>query len=102
VNDIKNIAVCGLGKLGSSIAVVFAVSGFKVTGFDIDSVKVNCINRGEQPVSEAELGDYLRMPEVVENLKATSHVYEAVQNSSACFFVTPTPSLADGSFDHTR
>jgi len=94
-------AVCGLGKLGSSIAVVLAASGFQVTGVDLDEKKVRKINNGEAPVDEADLEDYLQLEDVKCNLRATMKVSEAVHASDACFFVTPTPSLPDGSFDHT-
>ena len=96
-----SVAVCGLGKLGSSIAVVFAASGYKVMGLDVDEKKVRKINNREAPVDETDLYDYLQLPEVMENLTATTKVTEAVATTDACFFVTPTPSMSDGSFDHT-
>lgn len=95
------VAVCGLGKLGSSIAAVFAASGFQVTGLDTDERKVRKINMHEAPVDESDLADYLLMPEVMDNFRATTKICEAIPTSEACLFVTPTPSLSDGSFDHT-
>src|SRR5690349_7464133 len=36
---INQLAVCGLGKLGSPIAASFAKVGFHVTGYDLDVAK---------------------------------------------------------------
>ena len=41
------LAVIGQGYVGLPLALVFAEAGFRVFGFDIDSVKVAAINRGE-------------------------------------------------------
>jgi UDPglucose 6-dehydrogenase len=95
------LAVCGLGKLGACIASVFAASGFKTIGLEIDDKKVRAINGHRSPVQEPDLDNYLKLEEVTENLRATNSVIDTVRNSDICFFVTPTPSNADGSFDHT-
>jgi UDPglucose 6-dehydrogenase len=97
----NRIAVCGLGKLGSPIAVAFAASEVPVIGFDVDVCKVKKINACQAPVDEPELQAYLDLNEVRTNLKATNDIEEAVKQSDACMFVTPTPSLPTGAFDHT-
>jgi UDP-N-acetyl-D-glucosamine dehydrogenase len=49
-NKIKNksakVGIIGLGYVGLPLAVEFAESGFKVTGFDISVEKVKLINKG--------------------------------------------------------
>ena len=95
------IGVCWLGKLGSCVAVVLAVSGNKVIGYDIDEAKVRLVTNHLAPVNEPDLSDYLILPEVMDNLTATEHIWKLAQETDACMFVTPTPSLPDGSFDHT-
>lgn len=95
------ISVCGLGKLGSPIAAVFAVSDVSVMGYDTDVRKVELLSRRRPPVDEPQLAEYLALPEVRKNLRASAFVADAVRSSEATLFVTPTPSLADGSFDHT-
>lgn len=97
----NRIAVCGLGKLGSPIAAAFAASEIPVIGFDVDGRKVAKLNAGRAPVDEPELQAYLDLSAVRENLKATSDIEEAVKSSDGCLFVTPTPSLPSGAFDHT-
>jgi len=100
--EIKKIAVCGLGKLGSPIAAAFSSSEIPVVGFDLDSNKVNKINSRIAPVTEPDLDEYLKLSTVRNNLQATTRVDYAVSLSDACLFVTPTPSLPDGSFDHSQ
>ena len=101
MSEIKGIAVCGLGKLGSPIAAVFAASSVPVIGFDIDPKKVEALASFAPPVCETELLEYLELDEVRRHLRATVNIEEAVQLSDACLFVTPTPSISDGSFDHS-
>ena len=40
------VGVIGLGYVGLPLAVEFATSGFNVTGFDVDTSKVDEINAG--------------------------------------------------------
>ena len=42
---INSISVFGLGKLGCSMAAVFADKGFQVIGFDVDPLKVAAVNK---------------------------------------------------------
>ena len=48
----KKISVIGLGKLGLCSAACFASKGYKVIGVDIDSHRVNLINKGQNPIQE--------------------------------------------------
>ena len=41
------VAVIGLGYVGLPLVELFAAARFRVLGFDIDPVKVECLNRGE-------------------------------------------------------
>jgi UDPglucose 6-dehydrogenase len=95
---ITHLAVCGLGKLGSPMAVSFARRGLQVIAYDLDREKVDAINRLIPPVQEPGLAEALY--ESAGWLKATTDPAEAVRESQACIFVTPTPSLPDGSFDN--
>jgi UDP-N-acetyl-D-glucosamine dehydrogenase len=46
------VGVVGLGYVGLPLAVEFAEAGFSVTGIDIDTNKVDAINRGESYVQD--------------------------------------------------
>lgn len=101
MSEVRSIAVCGLGKLGACIAVAFAASKIPTIGLDVDEARVKQLANWTAPVVETDLQDYLNLVEVRQNLRVTTSVEEAVKISDACLFVTPTPSLSDGSFDHT-
>jgi len=46
------LSVFGLGKLGAPLAACFAVKGFQVIGVDVDSKRVEAIQKGQSPVYE--------------------------------------------------
>jgi len=46
------VAVIGLGYVGLPLAVAFAQAGFRVVGIDVDTRKVEAINRGESYVQD--------------------------------------------------
>jgi UDPglucose 6-dehydrogenase len=95
---IRNIAVFGLGKLGSCIAASLASRGFHVTGIDVDHSKVEALAKGVAPVGEPGLQKMIRL--AGSRLKTTSDPREAVRHADASFFIPPTPSLPDDSFNN--
>ncbi len=96
----KSISVVGLGKLGLCSAACFASKGHKVIGVDIDSHRVDLINKGQNPISETDLTETLK--KCKDNLKATTDYREAISNSQVTFIVVATPSEADGSFSNQQ
>lgn len=96
--SIQSISVCGLGKLGACMAATFAARGFRVTGVDVDPEKVRKVNAGLPPVDEPLLAETIA--EGRERFRATGDAAEAVA-TDASFFIPPSPSLPDGSFDNT-
>ena len=93
-NGKKTISVIGLGVVGLTTAVGFALKGHKVIGIDIDPEKVNKINRGICPIYEKELSIALR----AVNLTATADHRQALE-SDITFLCGGTPPKADGSID---
>lgn len=49
-----HIGIIGLGYVGLPLAVVFAEAGYTVTGFDVDSRKVDAVNRGESYIDDVK------------------------------------------------
>lgn len=94
----KRIGVVGLGKLGACVAACLASRGFEVIGIDADPAKVKAIQNGRAPVDEPQLQQ--KIDEGRSRLGATTNFAEVVEHSDICFFITPTPSLPDGSFDN--
>lgn len=96
----KDISVIGLGKLGLCSAACFASKGYKVIGVDIDSQRVDSINKGQNPISETNLTETLK--KCKNNLKATTDYKEAINNTQVTFIVVATPSEADGTFSNQQ
>jgi UDP-N-acetyl-D-glucosamine dehydrogenase len=63
-NRQARVGVIGLGYVGLPLAVEFAKAGFDVTGFDVDSSKVEEINAGRSYILDVKTAD------VAENVTA--------------------------------
>ena len=92
-----HIAVIGLGYVGLPLAVVFAESGYRVTGFDLDPRKVDAVNSGKSyidDVKERTLND------VVSRclFRATSD-YSEIERCDAISICVPTPLNKTGDPD---
>jgi UDPglucose 6-dehydrogenase len=98
MKSVKLISVFGLGKLGLCTAACFAHKGFKVIGVDVDSERINKINKGISPIAETGLQELIRKSKL--NLSATADYKLAINSSDVSFIVVATPSLADGSFSN--
>jgi UDP-N-acetyl-D-glucosamine dehydrogenase len=93
----KNATVCviGLGYVGVPLAVASAQAGFNVLGVDVDSWKVEQINKGICYV-EDEYSEEL-LPSLVSSgkVKAYSKMSEAVPQSDIAIVCVPTPLTKD-------
>lgn len=87
----KNLCVIGLGYIGLPTAAMFAKSGYKVIGVDINENAVNLLNKGEIHIEEVGLGELVK--EVVEE----GRLEAAISPTHADVFIiaVPTPIRAD-------
>ncbi|HDN79837.1 MAG TPA: nucleotide sugar dehydrogenase [Chloroflexi bacterium] len=84
-----HIGVVGIGYVGLPLAVGFAKRGFKVSGIDVDTRKVDFINRGRSyigDVSDEEVAPLVR----AGKLSATTD-YDVVRETDVIFICVPTP-----------
>jgi len=91
-----DIAVIGLGKLGSPLAAVLADKGHRVIGVDLNPAAVAAINAGRAPVVEPGLQE--RIDSAGSRLTATTDFAAAITQTDISFVIVPTPSGADGRF----
>jgi UDPglucose 6-dehydrogenase len=89
-------AVFGLGKLGACIAATLADRGFGTIGIEVDEAKVAAVNAGRAPAEEPGLGAMVRKNR--SRLRASSRPVDAA-GAETSFFIPPTPSLPNGSYD---
>lgn len=83
----RKIAVIGLGYVGLPVAVAFARSGVRVTGFDIDSGRVDELTGGRDRTLEVNASD-LKQP----GLRFTN---DPAQLAAADFYVVTVPTPID-------
>ena len=92
----RTLSVIGLGKLGACTAACLAARGFDVIGVDINEDSVRAINRGEAPVYEPRLQEFITAAGA--RLRATTEYAAAMEASDITFVIVPTPVEPDGLF----
>jgi len=93
LSKIKNreivVGVVGLGYVGLPLAVEKAKAGFKTIGFDVQTSKVNMVNRGENYIGDVVNAD---LKEIVNNgiLSATTD-FSFIKDVDFIAICVPTP-----------
>lgn len=93
------ISIVGVGYVGLVTGVVFASFGNKVICVDNNPEKISMLKRGEVPIYEPGLEEFIKEKIDPENLEFTTNLSAAVANSDLVFIAVGTPSLANGSTD---
>ena len=88
-NRVAHVGVIGLGYVGLPLAVEKAKAGFKVLGFDIQSSKVEMVNRGENYI-----GDII--PQDLKDLVVNGHLsattdFDRLMECDVVAICVPTP-----------
>jgi UDP-N-acetyl-D-glucosamine dehydrogenase len=83
------VTVIGLGYVGLPLAVGLSKAGFQVTGVDLDSSKLESLERGESYISDVPSEDLA--PLVAEGRLWTSADYDVLNKADAVFICVPTP-----------
>jgi nucleotide sugar dehydrogenase len=87
----KNITVVGLGKIGLTLAAVFANSGhYRVFGADIKEEVIETVNKGISHISnEPGLESLVQEAHKKQTLMATTNTAQAVSNSEIAIVIVP-------------
>lgn len=93
------IAIFGLGYVGSTAAGCLAKQGHCVIGFDANADKVAAINAGLAPVSEPGLTELVAQGRAKGLLRAAALSDGELAACDIAFVCVGTPSRADGSQD---
>ncbi|MFE3982746.1 MULTISPECIES: nucleotide sugar dehydrogenase [Priestia] len=89
-SSLKNVAVVGLGKIGLTLAAVFANNGFNVYGADINQKVVTSVNQGKSHIkNEPGLEQLVEKAHRNQTLTATSNTTEAVKQSGIVVVIVP-------------
>ncbi|WP_181779749.1 nucleotide sugar dehydrogenase [Pseudonocardia pini] len=96
-----NVALFGLGYVGSVTAGCLARQGHHVIGVDTDPTKVDSVNRGIATVVEPELDAIIGAAVDTGSLFATTLVEQAIVDADVSLICVGTPSAANGGTDLT-
>jgi UDP-N-acetyl-D-glucosamine dehydrogenase len=96
-NKDARVAILGLGYVGLPLAVVFAEAGFKVTGIDPDSGKVDSLKGGVSYIPDVKT-------EIVEKLVKSGYLtattdFSVLKEMDAVSICVPTPLRQTGDPD---
>ena len=94
-----NITVIGSGYVGLVSGTCFSDMGNRVTCVDIDSKKIEKLNKGIIPIYESGLEQMILQNVKNKNLFFTTELAEALKNSDIAFIAVGTPMGDDGSAD---
>ncbi len=83
------VVVLGLGNAGLPIAVEVAGAGYPLTGYDVDSNKVDAINAGRSPIAHVSHEHILRLRHA-RTLSATTNS-NALADADVAIVCVPTP-----------
>jgi UDPglucose 6-dehydrogenase len=93
------IAIVGTGYVGLVSGTCFAEMGVDVTCVDIDSQKIDNLNKGIIPIYEPGLEDMVLRNLRADRLHFTTNLVEILNNVQVVFSAVGTPPDADGSAD---
>ena len=91
----KNIVVMGTGYVGLVAAAGLADFGNRVTAVDVDAARVGRLQRGEVPIYEPGLEDYIRKAVAAGRLAFDGDIEQALVTAQCAFIAVGTPSSGD-------
>ncbi|NBD27340.1 UDP-glucose dehydrogenase family protein [Paenibacillus glycinis] len=94
-----NILIIGTGYVGATTAMVFAESGWQVTGLDIDAGKIERLRQGRLHFHEPGLEDLIAKHVRSGRLLFTTDSETAIADHDVIFICVGTPSRPDGNAD---
>ncbi len=95
------IAVVGTGYVGLVTGTCFAESGNRVTCIDVDSHKIQLLQRGEIPIYEPGLTELVLRNAAAGRLHFTTDLAPAIKSADIVYLAVGTPQSDDGSADLT-
>lgn len=93
------IVFIGTGYVGLVSGVMLASIGHKVTCIDKDKKKIDELKKGQIPIYEPGLADYLEKTINSKNIDFVSDIKDVKGQPEAVFICVGTPSRQDGSAD---
>jgi UDP-N-acetyl-D-glucosamine dehydrogenase len=83
------VGVVGLGYVGLPLAVEFAKAGLRVTGFDVDAMKIESLQKGESYIEDVPSDDVAKA--VADGLLTSTHDFGELAACDVINVCVPTP-----------
>jgi UDPglucose 6-dehydrogenase len=90
------ISVIGLGFVGLSVALTNAKKEFPTIGVDVDSDRINKLQKGIPPFFEPKVESLLKEVLKKKSIKFTTDLEEALLNTDVSFLCVGTPPAKNG------
>lgn len=97
-----NIAILGLGYVGTTTAACLVKDGHTILGVDINPEKVEAIGQGRSPVVEPEVESLLRQGVEAGLIRSAIKIDPDIDSLDLVIICVGTPSRADGKLDLTH
>ena len=94
-----NIAVVGTGYVGLVVGACLAETGNQVVGADVDTAKVDGLQKNVLPIYEPGLDHLVSRNQSARRLTFTTDVASAIAGAEVVFIAVGTPPDEDGSAD---
>ena len=96
----EKIGIIGLGKLGLCLGLNLEKVGYTILGVDIDDNYISDINNKSFVSSEPLVSEYLlQSTKLIASTKIDQLVHDDIDT---IFILVATPSLPNGSYDHSQ
>jgi UDPglucose 6-dehydrogenase len=96
---VKSIAVVGAGYVGLTTGICLAQLGHQVAFLEIDSTKIELLQRGVLPIFEPDLLEMYTQCTELGRITVTNDPATAIRDAKFIFLCVPTPQDEDGSAD---
>ena len=96
------IAILGLGYVGTTTAACLAKDGHHVLGLDINAEKVAAIGAGRSPVVEPMVEEFLTRGVAEGRVRSAAALDGMLDQLDMVIICVGTPSRADGKLDLTH
>ena len=91
------LSVIGLGKLGFTMATVFAERGFSVIGFDKNQKLIKNLSKGLIDFKEKNLNELFKNNK--KKILLRYKINNEIKNTDIIFIIVPTPSKKNDSYE---
>jgi GDP-mannose 6-dehydrogenase len=91
-----NISIFGLGYVGCVSLGCLAKNGHRVTGVDVNQIKIDQINMGKPTIIEKDIDVIIREQHQNKRISATSDYIKAILETELSIIAVGTPSTPQG------